>query len=274
MAQGQPFIIITGAGRSGTSAVARVLHESGLSMGERLAEPAHFNPDGFYEDLDVVCANEQIMAGLGLTDPWAPERRPRRATVLAAATPYRDEMAAVASRAGGGWKDPRFSITLEAWLPILPSPPKVIVCLRRPEAFVESVVQVYGLVSRERATQKWVFHYRRLLAVIRDYDLDARCVEYDALVERPRETVAALSTFVDHPLRPEFVNPVRRNHVSDRAQQHDALYRRVLALSPVAAISATPSSGRARSPQAGTVPARLVATRPGAGSAPAGPGRT
>ena len=37
-AEGRPFIIVTGLGRSGTSAVARVLHESGVLLGDHFRD--------------------------------------------------------------------------------------------------------------------------------------------------------------------------------------------------------------------------------------------
>lgn len=226
----RPFVIVTGPGRSGTSAVARVLHESGLRMGQRFVEPSEVNPDGFYEDWDVLLLNEQLMRDAGMLQRWQPERWPRRATMLAAARRYRGDMTALVAQAGDGWKDPRFSITLEAWLPLLPSKPKVIVCLRSPEAFAESVVRVYGLVDRAAAERQWARHYRRLLDVIRGYGLEATCLEYDALVERPEETVAALSAFVGRPLRAEYIDPPLRRHVRPVPERYRRLYERVRAL--------------------------------------------
>ena len=68
----QPFVIVTGAGRSGTSAVARVLHESGVPMGRELAAPSSINPRGFYEDRDVLALNERILRELGAPAMWQP----------------------------------------------------------------------------------------------------------------------------------------------------------------------------------------------------------
>ncbi len=231
-ARERPFIIVTGAGRSGTSAVARVLHESGARMGSDLAEPSDANPDGFYEDWGALWLNERLLRDVGMGDRWRSERWPSRATVLAAAQRYRDEMAALVADATDGWKDPRFALTLEAWLPLLSSKPKVVVCLRSPEAYAESVVRVYGLVDRAAAERQWARHYRRLLEVIRDYRLEAICIEYDALVEQPEETVAELAAFVGRPLRAEYVDAPLRRHVRAVPERYRPLYERVLGLGP------------------------------------------
>jgi hypothetical protein len=224
------FVIVTGAGRSGTSAVARVLHESGVRMGRDMAPASEANPEGFYEDLGVVALNERILSDCGLGDPWRAERWPSRARVLAAARPYRDEMAALAREAIDGWKDPRFAITLEAWLPALPQRPTVIVCLRSPRAYAASVTAIYGLVRPARAMREWARHYRRLLAVIRRHRLTATCVEYDALVEQPADAVAALARLVGASLDATYVVPRLRRELAPVPPAYRQLYERVAAL--------------------------------------------
>ncbi len=231
MSDDKPFFIVAGAGRSGTSAVARVLHESGVCMGREMAAASEANPEGFYEDLDVVALNERILSDCGMNDPWRPERWPSRQTVRAAARPYRDEMTALAGEGVGGWKDPRFAITLEAWLPALPARPKVIVCLRSPQAYAHSATRIYGLVKPVRAMREWARHYRRLLAVIRRHKLASTCVEYDALVEQPAETVAALARFAGRPLEARYVVPRLRREYALVPEAYRALYERVAGLS-------------------------------------------
>jgi hypothetical protein len=155
--------------------------------------------------------------------------------VRAAARRYDEEMASLVANAMDGWKDPRFSITLEAWLPHLPRRTKVVVCLRSPAAYAQSVVRVYGLVDRAAAGRQWARHYRRLLDVIRGSALDAICIEYDALIERPEETVAALSAFVGRPLSAEHVSAPLRRYVSDVPARYRGLYKEALRLGPAAA---------------------------------------
>jgi uncharacterized protein with PIN domain len=225
-----PFVIVTGAGRSGTSAVARVLHESGVRMGSSLAPPTEVNPEGFYEDLDVVALNERLLADLGMSDPWRPERWATRAEVLAAAHPYRAEMSTLAKRPVDGWKDPRFAIALEAWLPALLAPPKIVVCLRSTQAYARSVTAIYGLVKPERAVREWSRHYRRLLAVIRAHKLPATCIEYDALIEQPEDVIKALARFVGSPLSARYIVPALRRQQARVPSAYRALYERVAGL--------------------------------------------
>ena len=241
-----PLILVAGSGRSGTSATARVLHESGVRMGDELAQASDVNPDGFYEDMGVWRLHDRMFAELGLSGMWSATRWPWRSTVLAVAFSYRDEMASLAAGALDGWKEPRFALTLEAWLPLLPVPPKVVVCLRSPAAYAESVTRVFGLVDADAAERQWARHYRRLLDVIRDYRLEATCVEYNALVEQPEETVARLARFVGRSLDASYVEPALRRYEAPVPQRYAALYAEVRALAPDAprltSPAATPST--------------------------------
>ncbi len=81
MTNERPFIIVTGAGRSGTSAVARVLHESGVLMGSDFDAPSDVNPEGFYEETAVWTLNQRLLADLGMGDHRYPEHWPSRSMV-------------------------------------------------------------------------------------------------------------------------------------------------------------------------------------------------
>lgn len=230
MAERDGWIIVTGTGRSGTSAVAAVLHESGISMGTTFDEASKHNARGFYEDLHALEINRRIFADAGLADLRLAEGLPSREAFLAAAEPYADEMRRVASMGARGWKDPRFCFTLEAWMRALDTRPQVIACLRGPEAYLHSVMMVVGLIERDIAEAWWTRHLERLLEVIEAYELDAHCVEYDALLADPARTVAALSRFAGQPLDASYVDPSLRSHAYPLERRHRALYGRVLAL--------------------------------------------
>ena len=225
-----PFVIVTGTGRSGTSAVARVLHESGVRLGNTFDPPSEQNRAGFYEDTAVRAVNFRIITELGLSDIRRARRWPWRSAMLAVAERYEREMSTLAAGGAGGWKDPVFCVTLEAWLPHLPRRPKVVVCLRSSEAFLHSVTQIYGLVRRDYVERVWANELRGLLAVVRDYRLDAICIEYDDLVLSPEETVERLSSFVGIALDAAYIEPNLRHHEYAIPERHTALYQGVRSL--------------------------------------------
>lgn len=197
-------------------------------MGKIFAAPSEFNPAGFYEERPVCELNDEIMEDCGMKgfEGW-----PERSTVLKTAASYRGRMdEIVRASSADGWKDPRFCVTLESWLPRLPALPKVVVCLRSPEAFLHSVISIYGLLSRERMESWWANHLRRMLTMIDEYRLDATCVVYEELVQRPKETAAALSAFVERPLDASYVEPSLQQHSQEVPERHAALFAQVRAL--------------------------------------------
>lgn len=230
------FVIVTGAGRSGTSAVARVLHESGVSMGRRLRPPADANPVGYYEEMPVCDLNEEILFAVGMGE-W--HRWASRAEILAAAQPFVPRMRRLIEDAyrgpdgPRGWKDPRFSWTIEAWFPLFPETPRLVVCLRSPGEVVDSTMRVYGLASREAreaADEIWPNYYSRLLELIDDLGVEAHCVEYERLLSEPEATVAKLAAFVAHPLDHRWIEPQLRRFAAPVPEQYRELYERVRAL--------------------------------------------
>src|SRR6185436_1564043 len=106
-----------GSGRSGTSAVAKLLHNAGLAAGHDLIEADESNADGYFEERAVIKLNDCILRDTRLNERFATASREQ---VLDAAVPYRDEMRDLVATATPLWKDPRFCWTLEAWLDVLP----------------------------------------------------------------------------------------------------------------------------------------------------------
>ena len=123
-------VLVTGPGRSGTSAVARILHEElGVNMGRGWTSPPA-NPRGTYEDAElhrlVVAYNARgmtVAAFLGQLGRIGEERRRR-------GRPW-------------GFKDPRLCHCLPEWLEVFP------------ETFVLWVTR-----DRERVVSSWLRHYR------------------------------------------------------------------------------------------------------------------
>lgn len=126
----EPYLVV-GPGRSGTSTVARVLHELlGVHMGDTFRAPDETNPRGFFEDLWYKDNNEAWISGRLDTGQW----RTSFARLL------------VSRRSQGapwGLKDPRTAHVLGLVEPFVQFS-RVIRC-RRPRAqVVESMRRCYG----------------------------------------------------------------------------------------------------------------------------------
>jgi hypothetical protein len=225
-----PRFIVTGTGRSGTSAVARLLHEAGLSVGRDLIPADEHNAEGYFEERPIIEANQAILNAAGIGAPFTSATREQ---VIAAAQEYTGYMVTAAATATPAWKDPRFCWTLEAWLPVLQRTPKIIVCLRNPAEVAESTMRYFGQAGEEpqRAVYfTWRAQYERLLNVIADHGLKAISVEYDALHGDPAGALQPLSRFVRRKLDPGLVRQDLRHHEAPIPEDLREIYDRMRSL--------------------------------------------
>src|SRR5215469_4551353 len=58
-------IIVLGMHRSGTSALAGMLHHLGVALGDDLMPATADNPRGYWEHRDIVAINDRLMTELG-----------------------------------------------------------------------------------------------------------------------------------------------------------------------------------------------------------------
>jgi hypothetical protein len=224
------MFLICGSGRSGTSAVARVLHEAGIRMGSDLIEADASNAEGYFEERSVVVLNDAILNDVRLHRWFATATR---AEILAAARARHDVMRPLADAATPGWKDPRFCWTLEAWLEVLTERPRIIVCVRSPSEVVESTLRYYGLDSdeaRRAAEHTWRCEYERLLEIIDAYRLGAISIDYAALCANPAAALAPIARFIGRDLDASGVRPDLRHHAAPIPAEFTDLYQRIAAI--------------------------------------------
>lgn len=147
-------VVVVGAPRSGTSMLAGLFVDAGLSPGRRLIPPSPSNPAGFFEDLDVNAANDDLLAVLHAT-PWpGTEPPPRHLRWLGAyegrlhGTGPEPALRPLVPDRPFVLKDPRFCYTLPAWATVLPEV-LVVVIVRHP---AEVVASVQAMTAREPET--------------------------------------------------------------------------------------------------------------------------
>jgi glycosyltransferase involved in cell wall biosynthesis len=115
-------VVVLGMHRSGTSAVAGTLSKIGVFFGDKLLPPAPYNPKGFYEHIDILTTNEEILHTLDssfqdispLPLDWH-----KNISIL----PLKDRLREIIERDFSdkpifGFKDPRVSILLPLYLDI------------------------------------------------------------------------------------------------------------------------------------------------------------
>jgi hypothetical protein len=196
--------------------MAGMLRNAGYFMGDDYIPARAANPKGFFEDREVNRLNDALIAAhlnrsllrklrraagyqLPRGIPWlAKLPGPIRCKVSEAlAMRMRERL----SNVPFCYKDPRFSYTLPAWEPYLPSDIRFVVVFRDPARTTDSIVRVakeQGFLARLRInTQEacaiWYAVYRSILRLVAGSDKFI-FVHYDQLLNGSR--VGAIEEFL------------------------------------------------------------------------------
>ena len=112
-------LIIAGFHRSGTSLVCQLLHRAGLFLGDELLGATFSNPNGHFEDAEVVELHERILADNGRTwrvgEHFAPVLADSHLECMRRLVERRE-----ARHRLWGFKDPRVCLFLPLWKHLLP----------------------------------------------------------------------------------------------------------------------------------------------------------
>ncbi len=208
---GKVCVAVVGPPRSGTSAVAGLLHQMGVHMGDSLLPANVHNPKGFYEDLDFVEVNARLLNGVEdpLVEPrWTPELH-EEYTVLVRRKSAQHEL--------WGVKDPRLCMTLGTLADTLKAAGvelRVVTTLRAVHHSVDSLRKLHGGMSADRAAGivgKYSYaRSKNMEAWVQGdpHNLARTCqVLYDQLVEEPDKVIPALQRFVG--LEPKVTDELR-----------------------------------------------------------------
>lgn len=152
--------LIFGSGRSGTSMLSGMLHDSGYYMGEDMYPSRHSNPKGFFETALINGINESILKHYdntfwsmlnmltGRSNIYAPFQGQRWLMYLKSNVTVSYENKYIASSIREAidhdrfaYKDPRFSYTLNVWEKYIPEDTVYLVVFREPGRTVESIIK-------------------------------------------------------------------------------------------------------------------------------------
>jgi hypothetical protein len=200
----EPTLWVVGAPRSGTSAVVRLLTLLGADAGDprgHLNVSPELNPHGYFEQIEVIAVNNDLLAGLGghvLFTPPPPAQGWELDPML---DPLRERATALLERLFERGppvvKDPRLSLTLPFWLPLLRTP-RVVVCVRDPAESLASQYRAFrGKVDIAHLGRRWLVY--NASALVGSADIPRVLVRYDELVSRPAEEVDRLADLLGEP---------------------------------------------------------------------------
>ena len=154
-------IVATGMHRSGTSALARLLHSADLFMGDRLVAANEFNPRGHFEDLAMLRIHDRILAASGTswraTDVVEPKVRRMVRSKLGKLINRRE-----VDHQRWGFKDPRACLLLPLWKDLLPDL-KILGIFRDPMSVRDSLLRREHFDDPDMPYKIWANYNSRLL---------------------------------------------------------------------------------------------------------------
>lgn len=192
--------IVLGMHRSGTSLVAHLLKEMGVFMGYEFLEPDEGNPLGYWEDVDFLALNKQILVALDGT--W--RTLFSRHDILVAKAEFEKRIQAIVdirdhNHMIWGWKDPRTSLLVWLYHEHL-SNPHYIVVQRGYHDVISSLERIHG------QDEKWRVLRANYWQHVRDFlsstpNVKFHKVRYEHLCDpgKTKLTLRELANFIGQP---------------------------------------------------------------------------
>lgn len=225
--------IVLGSGRSGTSMINLLLANAGFYFGSRHIGYDEGNPLGYYEDRNVNNANDVLLWPYFRAGParvwrritrkphleswqgWLLDITPEQAEALSVPNSLRESFVEFFKRQPFAYKDPRFSFTLPAILPLLPSKTVFICVYRDPRQVVVSTIKEARKETKHRDWQDrypinycyrmWEAHYRCIINAYTKFQLSCVFVRYERLISG--RCVSKISDLVGAKLDGSLIKP-------------------------------------------------------------------
>ena len=208
------IVIVIGMHRSGTSALAGILHLNEIIMGEESIfrpKPLPQNPKGFYENYLFRKINDKMLEKYGYkvksfkTDiPRIEANDQMKQKMKKLLLKYQDKYTS------WGWKDPRTCLTLSIWLDILNELNlidsfKILFTIRNAQSVTRSLVKRDGLKELQ-ALMLWNIYNKLAIKAVDKYSIDTFYFTYEQLIKEPVLTTQAIFKFLEHNLDESLVN--------------------------------------------------------------------
>jgi hypothetical protein len=200
--QSNKVIIVLSPGRSGTSLLMQALGALGMSMSENMVPGNFSNPDGHFEDKDIMELHIRLFFEIG-GHPSMP--LPEGWLNLSSIQPIKRQLTGIFkeqilnSSSIWGFKDPRTNAFLPLWFRIMNSEkitPLFIFAARKPETTIASFIKQYN-DSPYQAELAWL---TRTTDAFHHTAADCLIVHYEDWFTRPKELALDLlrHTGLDH----------------------------------------------------------------------------
>ena len=188
-------VIVLGCYRSGTSAVAGVLHRLGVSMGKEFDKPSIANPTGYYEDLEFKRLYAQLAEGKEVEGSL---------DVLAR---MRDTEYPI-----WGVKDPQLCILLHRFLPLLKTDHRIISTIRDKHKICDSLSKAMKSKFSDTVpsflplVEKYLTSKEEMLA---NYNGPVLEIDFELLKIDARKEVERIAEFVNLPVNQDAIDFIK-----------------------------------------------------------------
>jgi len=226
-------VLVIGAGRSGTSTLARALIALGIEFGQQLKRPTRKNPRGFFEEVNLLAISKRVRRALGLRAEHVrllTEEDWQRADLDRL---RREMQAAIESTMGAapvwGFKYAGTGRLLPFWLPLLADMdvrPAFVLAYRNPLSIAASRRRLDAeRGQQEKNDLEWLANLVPYLHLTRGHPLVV--VDYDRLMQDPHGQLARLARMLGITPEPEgverFVNEFLSPSLRHNRYDHEDL---------------------------------------------------
>jgi GT2 family glycosyltransferase/glycosyltransferase involved in cell wall biosynthesis len=196
----QELLLICGMHRSGTSLVTKCFECFGYGLGETLMAPSSDNPKGFFEDLDIVNLNDNLLRDNGSywDAPVFVGQGPLSWDAIHLDAGVKLLNAKLAREPRLAIKDPRLCLLLPFWRAVAESlniPLRLCLVFRDPLDVAASLQQRNDLpfsIGLGLTQAYWS-------QLLTDTDPDSFVVSYDKFLKHPDVTLGRIATWLERP---------------------------------------------------------------------------
>lgn len=194
-------LFIMGMHRSGTSVLSRLMGVLGYSHGNHLMAPDQYNPNGYWEDLDIAALNDKMLEHLEMR--WdAISFHTAQPELIQKLKPFTLEAEEILQQKITGQerlviKDPRLCLLLGFWQYIALRKgisSQLLFLFRHPESVIQS------LISRNefhRGKANLLYTLYNCHAITQLQNQTYLSLSFEALVQHPAETLQYISHFLE-----------------------------------------------------------------------------
>lgn len=173
-------LIVLGMHRSMTSLIAKGIADNKVYVGDTLMPPNGGNPNGYWEDVDFVRMNNNLLGLAG--GSW--KEPPSEDSIISLKEKYGSMIKRLIEKKEKrvkdiffreneriwGWKDPRTVLTIRLYLPYLTNP-HFIFCIRNPLDVAKSLKKTEKIPIKE-GVNLWREYNNRMIDFISDHYID------------------------------------------------------------------------------------------------------